>query len=80
MTADEMRRFRKRWGLSQVALAHDLGVSPSSIHNYEGLRQDTRNRAVPIPMPVALACEALGARYERLQASLAGQPDPEDVE
>ena len=63
MTADEMRAFRKRWGLSQFALALELGVSPSSIHNYEGLRQGTR--AKPIPRLVELACEALGTRYER---------------
>lgn len=76
MTADDMRRFRKRWGLSQVELAKALGVSPSTVHNYEGLRQSTKSD--PIPRFIELACQALGDNYARLEAAIEKMTDFED--
>jgi DNA-binding XRE family transcriptional regulator len=57
----DFRAWRKRLGLSQVAAAAALGISESSVANYEsGFRREDR-RPVVIPKVVALACAAIGA-------------------
>lgn len=35
MTGEELRRIRKRLGLTQVALAERLGVAPNSVARWE---------------------------------------------
>lgn len=62
MTADDMRALRKRLGMTQPQLAEALDVSASTIANYEGGRKD---RLLPIPRVVELACEALLARSRK---------------
>ncbi len=61
MTADELRALRKRLGMTQVQLAEALGLSASSISNYEG----ARSWGLPIPRVVVLACETLEAHFLR---------------
>jgi transcriptional regulator with XRE-family HTH domain len=60
MTADDLRALRKRLGMTQWQLAKALGITPSTISNYEGARGDYE-----IPRVVELACEALAQKSRR---------------
>ena len=59
MTPDQFREWRLNLGLSQAAAARALGLSRSSVIDYErGFKRGT-DRAAPIPRIVELACQAL---------------------
>ena len=58
MRARELKQARTRLEMSQTALAEALGMSRSSVAQYEAGTQ-------PIPKVVALAIEALEARETR---------------
>jgi predicted transcriptional regulator len=60
MTPDEFRSWRARCRLTMRDAADALGISYSSIIDYEnGFRRGTPGRAVHIPRTVQLACLAL---------------------
>jgi transcriptional regulator with XRE-family HTH domain len=59
MTPDQFRDWRRQLGLSQAAAARALGLSRSSVIDYErGFKRGT-DRAAPVPRIVELACQAL---------------------
>ena len=59
MTPDQFRLWRLGLGLSQAAAARALGLSRSSVLDYErGFKRGT-DRVSPIPRVVELACQAL---------------------
>lgn len=57
MTADELRTWRQRLGLSKAGAAEALGISYSMYRYYEAGQRD--GKAVEIPRTVALACAAV---------------------
>lgn len=59
MTADDFKAWREHMGLSQVKAAEALGISKSSVENYERGARPEDGRPVVIPRTVALACAAL---------------------
>ena len=59
ITADDFRDWRLALGLSQAGAARALGLSRSSVLDYErGFKRGT-DRAAPVPRVVELACRAL---------------------
>jgi len=59
MTSEEFRRWRALMGLTQQQAADALGMSKSTIENYEAGKRRDVDQAVEIPKVVALACAAL---------------------
>ena len=66
MTGNDIKAFRERWGLTQVALAARLGVNHSTVWRWEQMRDN------PVPARVAFAIQ--GTTVELQQA----RPSPED--
>jgi transcriptional regulator with XRE-family HTH domain len=67
MTPGDLKAFRSRYGLSQHALALELGVSRSRLADFEAGKSQGHDRPAPIPKLFELACEALitpGSRYQ----------------
>lgn len=60
MTAQQLRAWRARLGLSVRGAARSLGLAPASIQRYEYPPDHERHQ--PIPLTVELACEALERR------------------
>ncbi len=60
MTADELKRARKRLGLKQTEFALQLGVHPMTLSRWE-------RGAVQIPAPVAKLIKLLGRNPRRTQ-------------
>jgi DNA-binding transcriptional regulator YiaG len=58
MTANELKRWRKKWGITQVELARMLGTYQVTIARWE-----TGARKIPFLLPPAL--EALENRMKR---------------
>jgi DNA-binding transcriptional regulator YiaG len=58
MTGEELQEWRRKWGLSQEALAFALGVIRVSVSRWE-----TGTRAIPSFLPLAL--EALENRMAK---------------
>jgi DNA-binding transcriptional regulator YiaG len=58
MTGQELKEWRRKWGLSQDALARTLGVFRESVSRWE-----TGTRAIPFCLSLAL--EALENRFEK---------------
>ena len=58
MTGQELKKWRRKWGLSQEELAKHLGVIRFSVSRWE-----TGARAIPSFLPLAL--EALENRMEK---------------
>jgi DNA-binding XRE family transcriptional regulator len=58
MTAQELKEWRRKWGLSQDELAKALGVFRVSVSRWE-----TETRAIPSFLPLAL--EALENRMQK---------------
>ena len=61
MTGNDIKAFRERWGLTQVALAARLGVNHSTVWRWED-KQDA-----PVPERVAFAVRGLDITLEREQ-------------
>lgn len=72
MTPDEFKGWRKALGLSQEEAAERLGLSRSSVLNYERGSRREDGRIVEIPLTVHLACEAvsIAVAVERNDAGL----------
>lgn len=74
MTPLQFKDWRNKMGFSQATAALALGLSRSSVENYEAGARREDNRPVVIPRTVALACAAL---FHRLPAW--GEHVPFDV-
>lgn len=59
MSPADFTAWRKRLGLTKIAAAEALGISPESIANYEKGRRSDSKKPVLIPKVVALACGAV---------------------
>lgn len=55
MTADQLRAWRKRLGMTQAAAAEAIGISLRQYSYYETGRY-------PVPRPISLATEAIENR------------------
>ena len=65
MTPDQMRAWRDALNLSRREAGELLGLSPSTIEQYEmGRRKGAPEQPVVIPRHVALACAAIWHRLE----------------
>ena len=69
MTAEDFKAWREHMGLSQVKAAEALGISKSSVENYERGARPEDGRPVLIPRPVALACSALSRGLDEWRAN-----------
>jgi transcriptional regulator with XRE-family HTH domain len=68
MTADEFRNWRLGLGWTQPEAANHLGISVSSLADYErGIKRGT-DRPAPVPRAVALACCYLTRYYHEINA------------
>jgi predicted transcriptional regulator len=65
MTAAQFRKWRQSLELTQAEAAEALGLSVSSISDYERGKKRGTDRAARVPQAVALACEALTGRYRK---------------
>lgn len=59
MTPDELRAARKLMGMTQAQFAKALGVSISSLHNWEHGRMRVSGKAIDVPLLVANAVDGL---------------------
>ncbi len=59
MTSDDFKIWRSTMGWTQKQAADALGISESSVLNYEAGQRREDRRQVIIPKRVALACAAL---------------------
>lgn len=64
MFGDTMKRLRKRAGISQVAIARSLHVSPQAVSKWEN------NKSTPAPDAVADLAELLGVSTDELLDSI----------
>ena len=67
LTGEMLRAFRERHGLSQAALAEELGVAENTIRNYETQRRSDRP-SVAIPRVVDWALSALDGNLRPFSA------------
>ena len=58
MTGNDIKAFRARWGLTQVALAARLGVNHSTVWRWE-------HDEYPIPARIALALRGIAAELQQ---------------
>lgn len=58
MTADELRHFRKRLGMSQGQFARVLDMSISQLGVYERGIDTRTGKSMPVPRWIELACMA----------------------
>ncbi len=61
MTPEQFKAWRTRMGFSQSRAAEALGISRSSVINYEAGEHRGDGRPAPIPKTVELACAAIAA-------------------
>lgn len=58
MTGNDIKAFRDRWGMTQVALAARLGVNHSTVWRWE-------HDEYPIPARIALALRGIAAELQQ---------------
>lgn len=59
MTGNDIRAFRERWGLTQVALAARLGVNHSTVWRWEQRGDEA------VPARIALALQGIAAELQQ---------------
>lgn len=59
MTGNDIRAFRERWGLTQVALAARLGVNHSTVWRWE------QRGDAAVPARIVLALQAIAAELQQ---------------
>lgn len=70
MKPDDFKAWRTVMGISQAGAAEALGLSKSTIENYERGTRREDDRPVTIPLSVALACSAIYHRLDPWQPKL----------